>query len=49
MITKDEFSKIDKEIEDSIYQTLQKIKAISLSNYILILASGEYQEILLMN
>lgn len=49
MITKERFFEIDTEIKDNIIQTLQKIKSKSVSNYILLLADGEYREEMLYN
>ncbi|NMR33210.1 hypothetical protein HIO71_03195 [Chryseobacterium aquaticum] len=43
MITRDEFTFIDKEIKDSLQKTLDDLKATSLHNYIIYLADGEYK------
>jgi hypothetical protein len=47
MITKEKFQEINTEIETSIKQTLQNIKSTSQSDYILLIADGEYREELL--
>jgi hypothetical protein len=49
MITNERFHDIDTEIKNSIIQTLQSIKSTSLSDYILLLADGEYREEMLLN
>lgn len=45
MITKERIQVIDKEIENIILLTLQNLKRTSVSNYILLLADGEYREV----
>lgn len=42
MITRQEFTDIDKEIQDSFQMTFDNLKANNLSNYVLFLADGEY-------
>ncbi len=49
MITEKRYNKIYTEIESCINVSFDSIKAISLSNYILILAFGEYHGLLLRN
>lgn len=47
MINENDFQRIDNEIKQCLLLALESIKKKSLSNYILLLANGEYQEILL--
>lgn len=49
MINENDFQRIDNEIKQCLLLALESIKKKSLSNYILLLANGEYQEILLRN
>ena len=42
MITRQEFTDIDKEIQDSFQLTFDNLKTNNLSNYVLFLADGEY-------
>jgi len=44
MITKQDFLDIDNQIKESIQQTLNTLKASSVSNYLLFLADGEYDK-----
>ena len=47
MITKQDFLDIDNQIKESIQQTLNTLKTSSVSNYVLFLADGEYDAIIM--
>jgi hypothetical protein len=44
MISRQEFATIDKEVKESIQQTLDNLKVKSVGNYVLFLADGEYKK-----